>query len=505
MRPIITVLFPDSSAVSFYIKVEAPSGTPIKTTSTLIESIETEILNLPPSELMSLTTRVGMTGDNYFLTEQGNVGIIFVDLVPFTGRERSAREIMNSIKEKTKNTPGFDRVTYIVESGGPPVGKAISIRIVSTNDTDRKKSANDIETYLKDIPGVQSIDRSDVSPTSEFNLNLNYEAIAELSIPISNIYTTIRTAFNGSVASSIRFGNKDIDFMIQLSESDRQSLDSLMRLSVPNQLGQLIPIRHIATIEKAIGQATIMHYNGLRTTLISGDIDSSKITSTEVTQLVQSQFKNNLPASVQLDFGGESEETNESVINLIISFVLAIIGIFFILVLLFNSIIQPFIVLLTIPFGLIGVIISFAVHGNDLGFISMIGTIGLTGVIVNDSLLLVNHLNNLLKKKPDSDSIIQVVASGAGDRFRPILITSCTTVAGLLPLAYGIGGSDPFIAPMALAIGYGLLFSTPLTLFLLPALFLVVEDVKLILGRVTKYTLKKVTPNSIGNRIQSSE
>jgi multidrug efflux pump subunit AcrB len=177
-------------------------------------------------------------------------------------------------------------------------------------------------------------------------------------------------------------------------------------------------------------------------------------------------------------FGGESEETNKSVQDLIRSFVLAILGIFFLLVLLFNSITQPFLVILTIPFGLIGVIIAFALHGEDLGFISMIGTVGLTGVVVNGSLVLVDHLNKKRTDARDASDLLAIVVQGSGDRFRPIVITAITTVAGLLPLAYGLGGSDPFIAPMALAIGYGLLFSTPLTLFLVPALYLILIDIQ---------------------------
>ena len=153
---------------------------------------------------------------------------------------------------------------------------------------------------------------------------------------------------------------------------------------------------------------------------------------------------------------------------------------------------QPIIVILTIPFGLIGVIIAFALHGQDLGFISMVGTIGLIGVVVNDSLVLVNHLNTTLTES-NKATLLERVVDGSGDRFRPILITSCTTIAGLLPLAYGLGGEDPFIAPMALAIGYGLLFSTPLTLVLLPALYMILIDIHTKFPKVGKVLLPNIT------------
>ena len=174
--------------------------------------------------------------------------------------------------------------------------------------------------------------------------------------------------------------------------------------------------------------------------------------------------------------GGEAQETEESMSGLYKTFVIAIVGIYFLLVLLFNSFTQPFLVMIAIPFGIVGVIIAFALHGAPLGFIGMLGTIGLAGVVVNDSLVLVNHINQLKQARPD-ESLFDLIVEGASDRLRPVILTTLTTMVGLLPLAYGIGGSDPYMAPMALALGYGLLFATPLTLILVPCLYMVFHDI----------------------------
>jgi multidrug efflux pump subunit AcrB len=163
------------------------------------------------------------------------------------------------------------------------------------------------------------------------------------------------------------------------------------------------------------------------------------------------------------------------VINLSTTFLIAFLGIYFLLVLLFNSYTQPIFVVVAIPFGLVGVIIALALHGEPLGFFALIGTIGLTGVVVNDSLVMVSHLNTLIKQRPDAN-ILEIVAEGASDRLRAIILTSLTTVSGLLPLAYGIGGTDEWMAPMALTLGYGILFATPLTLVLVPCLYVVRND-----------------------------
>jgi multidrug efflux pump subunit AcrB len=163
------------------------------------------------------------------------------------------------------------------------------------------------------------------------------------------------------------------------------------------------------------------------------------------------------------------------------AFILAVVGIYFLLILLFNSLTQPIMVMSAIPFGIMGVILAFALHGEPLSFIAMLGVIGLGGVVVNDSLVLVNHINDLRKKRPEED-LGKLVIEGTSDRLRAVILTTLTTVVGLLPLAYGLGGSDPFIAPMCLALAYGLLFATPITLVLVPSLYVIRHD----LGGVAK-------------------
>ncbi len=179
--------------------------------------------------------------------------------------------------------------------------------------------------------------------------------------------------------------------------------------------------------------------------------------------------------------GGEAGESRESIIRLAVAFIIALLGIYFLLVLLFDSFTQPLMVIAAIPFGLTGVIIALALHGEPLGFLAMTGVIGLVGVVVNDSLVLVSHINELVKQKTGME-LRELVARGTANRLRAILLTTLTTAAGVLPLAYGIGGYDLYMAPMALTLGYGLLFATPLTLVLVPSLYLIGSD----MGRIFK-------------------
>jgi len=177
----------------------------------------------------------------------------------------------------------------------------------------------------------------------------------------------------------------------------------------------------------------------------------------------------------RIEFGGEEKKTQESMTSFYIALVIALIAIFFLLVILFDSFIQALMVMTAIPFALTGVVIVFLTHGLPLGFIAMIGILGLMGVVVNDSIVMISYLNEVCQKEGRS---FLSAAKAASQRFRPVILTTLTTVAGLLPTAYGIGGSLPFIRPMVLAMAWGLIFATMITLIFIPLLYTIIERIK---------------------------
>jgi multidrug efflux pump subunit AcrB len=232
----------------------------------------------------------------------------------------------------------------------------------------------------------------------------------------------------------------------------------------------------VASFREGRGSSTFFHYSGERAVLVTADVDKDVVTPLEATRMVESHFDLDRDwDGFRFVIGGESEQTQESMASLYTAFASAMLAIYLLLVLLFNSLVQPLLVMSAIPLGVIGVIMAFALHGEPLGFLAIMGLIGLSGVVVNDSLVLVDFINRQRSARPD-DPLLDIVSDSAAERLRAILLTTLTTVAGLLPLAYGIGGSDPFIAPMALAMGFGLLFASPITLALIPSLYLVMND-----------------------------
>jgi multidrug efflux pump subunit AcrB len=469
------ILFPTKGAERFAIYVECPMGSSLQATSEKVKEIEAIVEEIPDVELDTYITRVGVIG---WVGRGENYAQIFVGLTPFSERTRTVDDIIEEIRQKSSTLEGFTNITYEIDAGGPPVGKAINLRILGNDDDMRRVLADEVEEYLSSIEGVKDIDRNDKLGKEQIEININYSRLARLGLTVADVAQNIRIAYDGQVVTSLRDGDEDIDFRVLLAERARKDTRYLQNLSIPNFQGRLIKLREVARLETGPGPSAYRHFDGERSTTVSADVDTDITTSLEVTSAVIAQFsgvEQRYP-ELMLQVGGEAEESRESIVNIMTTFIVAFIGIYFLLILLFNSFTQPFLVLIAVPFGFVGVILALALHGEPLSFLALIGSIGLMGVVVNDSLVLVSHLNEQRKLYPDMP-MRELVAMGASNRLRAIVLTTLTTVAGLLPLAYGLGGTSLYMSPMALTLGYGLLFATPVSLILVPCLYMIFNDI----------------------------
>ncbi|MCH8289029.1 MAG: efflux RND transporter permease subunit [Candidatus Marinimicrobia bacterium] len=473
------ILFPGNTAENFFITVELPTGSSLDATEDKIKEIEAVLMALPEDELQSHMAILGSLGGGGFFTpgESENWAFIIVTLTPYNERKRDANMIVAHLREQTDKLEGFDAVRYRVDAGGPPVGRPIAIRVIGADNDMRTLLADSVTAYLTTIEGVTDIDRDDKLGKEQVEIKIDYPRLAELGLTVADIAQNVRLAYDGQVVTRVRYGDEDVGFRVILEESTRNKPDYLSELKIPNKSGRLIQLKEVAQFEIGPGPSRYFHYEEERTVTITADIASGDLTPLQATQKAVDHFDLTTDwPGMRFVIGGEAEKTQESVVSLGITMLTAVIGIYFVLILLFNSVTQPLLVVIAIPFGLIGVIGAFAMHGEPLGFLAIMGVIGLMGVVVNDSLILVNYINIHRESEPDK-KIKRIVAEGTATRLRPIILTSITTIAGVLPLAYGLGGSDPFIAPMALALGYGILFATPLTLILLPCLYMILDDV----------------------------
>ncbi len=480
------ILFPSNTAEQLFITIELPTGSSLDATSDKVMEIENLLTSLPEGELESFMTQVGSLGGGTGWFQPGeseNWAFVSVTLTPYSERDRTADEIVESLREKTDAMGGFDAIRYIVDAGGPPVGRPIAIRVVGNDDEIRKELADSVMAHLATIPGISDIDRDDKLGKEQVEIKIDYPKLAQVGLTVADVAQNVRIAYDGQVVTRVRYGDEDVGFRVILEESARKKPNYLGNLKVPNRQGRLIPLREVGSFKIGPGPSRYFHYDNERAITITADIAEGGMTPLEATLAAVDHFDLADWPGMRFVVGGEAEETQESVISLGITMLTAGIGIYLVLILLFNSVTQPFLVMMSIPFGLIGVIGAFALHREPLGFLAIMGVIGLMGVVVNDSLILVNYINFHRKEQPEK-KFLRIVAEGTADRLRPIIMTSFTTVAGVLPMAYGVGGVDPFVAPMALALGYGILFATPLTLILLPCLYMVRHDFGKIVRRI---------------------
>ena len=464
-------LFPDAVADTFFINMETPIGSSLERTSDIVSEMEDLVAALPEEEVDSYLTEIGsqrmrIPGEN------SRWAYIEVSLTPYARRARTAEEIVDELREASRGIEEIEDIEFHVVAGGPPVGEAVEISVIGDPDPERTALAGAIVELLEGTSGVFDIERNDLHVNEEFVLRPDFQEMARLGVTPESLAGTVRAAYLGTVPTSMRYGDEDVDVRVLLRPEYRMDPAALGSLLTPNPQGRLISIERVAVFEETLEPVFYYHFEGDRTVLITADVDADVITPVEVMNMITQRFGTNAAEypGVRIEVGGEAEETVESFRNLYIAFGVAVLAIYLLLVLLFNSYTQPFTVIFAIPFGIIAVIIAFVLHGEPVSFMGMMGVVGLSGVVVNSSLVMVNHIDGLALAGAGL-SISETVVSGASDRLRAVMMTTLTTSAGLLPLAYGIGGSDPFIAPLALSIGYGILLSAPLTLLLVPCLY----------------------------------
>jgi multidrug efflux pump subunit AcrB len=327
---------------------------------------------------------------------------------------------------------------------------------------------------------VRDIESSDKEGKNQSVLSFDYDRLAELGLQAADVGLTLRTALEGTVVSRTYTPEEKIDYRVMLQKKFRQAPKDLLRLSVLNNERRLVPIQQAVKLTQSVAPAKIEHFNYDRVTFVTANVDSKQSSIQATTQKVKT-FLDDLAKQhpgFTYEIGGEASQSAEAFRDVGIVFLLALGLIAIILVLQFNSFLQPLIIMVSIPFGIVGVIWTFALHGLTFSFLSVIGVVGLSGIVVNDALLMIDTMNALIRKKGcrTLEQYREAAVEAAVMRFRPIAITTVTTLAGVLPTAYGWGGYVESIATMVLGLGWGLLFAALLSLFLVPGLFLLMAE-----------------------------
>ncbi len=471
------ILFGGRDLEGFSVAVEAPPGATIEETTRIIDQIQTEALDLADrtGEVESVRSEVGSLRRSGFDRASGvHVGEVTLDLVDLTERDRLGAEVMDELREAIRDITGV-RAANIEESRqGPPVGKAVAVQVLGDNFDTLRVIADEVKEFLVKIDGVKDVIDSFPRGKDEVRPVLDLERIAALGLDVRAVATEIRGAFDGLEATRVYDAKEEVEVMVKYDAANRRSLADLadMQFATPNGM---VPFSNVARLERVEGVSQIGHHDQRRSINVTADVVPGIITSSRVNQMLLEQFAD-VPdrfPGYDLSFGGEWEDTQESVSSMFRAFVVSIILIYVILGGLFRSFIQPLIVMVTVPFAFIGVILGFFILGEPLGLFSVIGTIALAGIVVNDSLILIDFINR--KRREGLDEVESILVASAM-RVRPILLTSLTTILGLFPMCIGLFGVDRFLKPMATAIAFGLTFSTVLCLLVVPCVYRVFDD-----------------------------
>lgn len=309
----------------------------------------------------------------------------------------------------------------------------------------------------------------------EMRIKVDLERASSAYLTTQLIAKAVREAFEGAIATTIKTSDEEIDVVVKLPLENREKLTAINGLLIPNLFGNLIPLNRVAKLEEAEGVQVIKHYDALRSVNVTANVDEKVTSSFRVNQKIAKQFKDILLPypGYTVTYGGEQKDTEESLESLKTAYYIALGLILLILIAIFRSLIQPLIILFTIPFSMIGVVLAFEIHGLPLSFFALLGVVGLTGVVANSGIIMIDFINKARGRGADKyESII----NSAKLRFRAIVLTSVTTALGVLPAAYGIGGLDPFVQPMALALNYGLIFGAFFSLYLVPCMVAITDD-----------------------------
>ncbi|MCQ9204845.1 MAG: efflux RND transporter permease subunit [Omnitrophica bacterium] len=479
------ILFGSQEGIEqFYIRAEVPLGTNIYTTNKLVRRIEEKVEQLPKNQVATYTTQVGLTSGRRmydpYSKSGSHVAQVVVYLNPYSERKRRVSEIIEDLREKTKDIQGFDKIYFEKQRAGPPVGKAVAVKVRGEDFSVLQEIAGNIENFLKDKKGVSDIASDYEIGRGEIRVVINQDETARAFLSVGEIAASIRNAFRGGIATTIKpvKAEEEIDVIVRFPEKYRNKRETFDEILIPNKFGHLISLKKVAHLEDKLSVARIRHLNGKRVITIRAGVDNKNMTSSKVNELLSQEFKgiSRKYPGYRIEYGGEQEENIKSRRSFIRAFGFAFFLIFLILAANFNSLVQPLVVMMAIPFGLIGVIWAFFFHGAAISFFMMMGVIGLSGIVVNDSIVLVDFINNLRRKGvARRDSIVQ-----AGQlRLRPVILTTITTALGLTPTAYGIWGGDPFLKPMALTIVWGIICATVLTLIALPCIYAIIDDIAL--------------------------
>ena len=471
--------------------IEYPSGTPLEITKEGFNKLDEAAtileakLNSDFPDEMIIRNRLSTIGYLPMLTKTsrgpGNLDALYagpnmaevaLELAPSENRTISTEDVVREWRKIMPSLPGVKELSF--KSDLFSAGDPINIQLSSKYMDDLISAKNEVKSELVKFPGVFDISDTYNVGKEEISINL-LPAAKNYGVSMLMVASQVREAFYGLEVQTVQRGRNELKIMLQYPKSKRASISDLENMMIRTPNGSTIPVRQIAQLQIGEGLASIERKNRKRAINVTADVDPTIANANEVIGTVTSSI---LPRilqkynSISYSLEGEQQEQGDNLKSLGKNFILAMIVVYMLLAIPFKSYFQPLVVMSSIPFGVTGAVVGHIFLGMNLSVLSMMGIVALTGVVVNDSLVMVDFIN---RYRREGNSIKEAVLEAGPRRFRPILLTSLTTFVGLIPLILEKSTQAKFMIPMAVSLSFGVLFATVITLLLVPVSYLTLE------------------------------
>lgn len=459
----------------FFVRVWMPQGTKLSATDDFLREIEEMALELPEAELEAVMTTAGMIAEDDGTTTGTHVGQIVVDVVEQKDRDRSMDDILADLRLRCRWLAGAERVEFAKVEEGPPTGKPVEVKVKGKRFDELQDLVGELEAELNAMPGVHDVGNNFSMGKEEIRVRVDEDRARMHGMDVAQIARIVRASVDGTMPTTFRDGDEEVDVVVKLRGADGASVEQLESLIVASGATGPVPLREVARLEVSRGYAAILRFEGARAITLSADVDEDVTSAVEVNRELKARFAalSQRYPGYSLDYRGEFAEFQEAFEGLARLFVLGLFIIFMLLTAQFKSLIQPFVILFTVPFAFFGAMIGLLVIRAPLSIMTLYGVVALAGIVVNDSIVLMDFINRRRREGADR---WRAIMKGASLRLRPVILTSVTTIAGLMPMALGVGGTSRTWKPLANTIVWGLSMATFLTLFVIPALYAITDD-----------------------------
>ena len=469
--------FPKEEMGRFNINFELPVGSTVERTNRLAQQIERIIAQIP--EVKEYVSTIGNTGMIMTdLTETAGsrgsgpeFGKILVNIGNDNERKRSQSEVIEEVDSKLADIPGIKYSFFEVEMG-PPVGRPVAIQISGEDFKELKDISQIVETHLNSIPGAKNVQNSFQENKPQISIKVDRTNAAKYGVSAQEITLQVMAAFLGYEATEIMLGDELVDVRVINKEAHRRNFEDVLDTPVFSTTGMKIPLRQLARVEITEGIYSIQRRNLRRSVTVGCDVEEG-YTPQDIFSSLQNRMESTPPPQGYiLEYGGEEEERRRSFESITRVMFLGIILIFFVLTAQFDSFKQPLVILFTVPLSIIGVVTGLMITQLTFSFMAFVGVVALVGIVVNDGIVLIDFINR--RRRQGADLISAILEAGPR-RLRPVMLTTVTTIGGLLPITLNLGGGGKFWAPLGVSIIFGLLFATLLTLVMVPSVYSIFE------------------------------